>query len=115
MTQGRWILLATGIALAGCAAVFAIVGGNWVASVATAIAALAAVAGVGVSAWAASTSRTRAPSRVEVSDTGDIRARGASDATTGVVIAGGTTPNEVTVRRTGSIEGGGGVTGYRQG
>jgi hypothetical protein len=115
MRVGRKILIVTGIVVAACAVVFVIAGWGRIGSVAPVIAALTGVAGVGVSAWAAVRKPAKSgPRRVTVENTGDVRADGQSNSVTGAQISSGSAPDETHIRRTGSIEGGGGVTGYRQ-
>ncbi len=111
--MGRKILIVTGIVIAACAVAFAIAGWGRIGSVAPMVAALAAVSGVGVSAWAA-TRRKVGSRRVVVEDSGDVRAAGQADSVTGAQLLADSAPDDVQVRRTGSIEGGGGVTGYRE-
>jgi fermentation-respiration switch protein FrsA (DUF1100 family) len=111
--MGRKIPIITGVAIAVCAVAFAIAGWGRIGSVAPVIGALAAVSGVGVSAWAA-TRKKAGTRRVVVEDTGDVRAAGQTDSVTGAQLSADSTAGDVRVRRTGSIEGGGGVTGYRE-
>ncbi|WP_127501943.1 hypothetical protein [Actinoplanes solisilvae] len=117
MTPGRKILAVTGLVVAALAVVFMVVGWRTASAVAPAIAALAAVSGVGVTAWATFARATQSKpttKRLTVSDTGTIKTDGAAEGVTGAALGDRPAPDEVIVRRTGSIEGGGGVTGYRQ-
>ncbi|SCG54837.1 hypothetical protein GA0070560_10958 [Micromonospora halophytica] len=87
------VLLATGALVALLAATFVVLRGDSADKVATAVSALAGVAGVGVAVWAA-LSAVRAGSRARV--TGRATASGAGYANTGIdAPAGDATPMEV--------------------
>jgi hypothetical protein len=115
MTPGRKILAGTGVLVAALAVLFIVIGWRTASAVAPAIAALAAVGGVGVSAWATFAKAPAKPAgpRLLVEDTGRIRTGGSGEGVTGAVVEGGAAPDEVVIRRTGPIDGNG-VTGYRQ-
>jgi hypothetical protein len=111
----RWILVGTGVAVTLAALAFALAGWSRLGAVAAVIGALAAVAGVGITAWAAVGRPATGPRRIEVDGSGSVRGVRGS-ATTGAVIRDGSSPDEVVVRRTGDIDGArDGTTGYQGG
>jgi hypothetical protein len=117
MASRRLVLIVVGILVAAAALIFAVIGWNRLPAAASAVSALTAIVGVGVTAWAAlggSRPPHAAARSVEVRDSGAIRGTSTA-AVSGVAIMGGPPPEQSTVERSGDIDGGTtGVTGYQQ-
>lgn len=103
MNLRRAVLLITSLVVAGLLAWFAVAKWDSASKVATVVSALAAVATVGVAAWAALPASARARS-ISASRTGKAVARGNSQATTGVRAPAKTGDGTVRAEQTGDAK-----------
>ncbi|WIV59159.1 ATP-binding protein [Amycolatopsis nalaikhensis] len=106
MSNRRWALLATCVVVAGMGAVFAVVQWDVANRVATMASALGAVAAVGIAVWAALPSKrsaSNASTVVRAERTGDAVSGGSGIATSGIRVR-GQADGSLAARRTGAAD-----------
>ncbi|MDI1460677.1 hypothetical protein QEZ54_06850 [Catellatospora sp. KI3] len=101
MNARRLVLMITLFGVAATALLLSLVGNDHLADASAVVSALAAVAALGVAAWAALPGRRAGG--IRVSDTGPAEARGSGSAVSGVTAPAGRS-GEISVRGTGRAE-----------